>query len=178
MFRAFTLAALVAATTLPALAQSADAQKQQLAQKIVTLWKPELLVMTMVQRPAVEAVQQSKIKLQGTIDDAKLNATMAAIQKDAQSFVDQVTPIALASAQKADTDLVVPMLVKEFSVEELQQIVALLESPVRAKFDGFMPRAQKAIGDRVAADAGPKINPKLKELTESVGTKLRHAAGQ
>jgi hypothetical protein len=177
-FRALSLAALVLVSTTGALAQTADAQKQKLAQRVVELWKPERVVAAMVQQPAISAMDQSRIALQGRVDANRQAATLKDIASDVQKYVDEATPIALEAAKKEGQQVVVPLLMKEFSVEELQQIVTMLESPVRAKFDVAMPRLEKALGEKVAADVGPQIDPKLKAMTEAVGTKLRHAAGQ
>ena len=173
-FRSLTLAALIgAATVLPAFAQSADAQKLALAQKIVVLWKPETMVVGMLQSPAMRTLQQSNGWLQGHVTKETQETTMKAIQIDVQGFIDSVTPMAVESAKKGDTEVVVPMLVKSFSVEELQQILAMLQSPVREKFNAFMPQAEEALDKHVRGDVGPKIDAKIKTLTESVGSKLR-----
>lgn len=162
----------------PAQASSADdARKLQLAHQIIALLHPEQVAVGMAQRPALNAVTQSRIALQGRVGPKKQAETMKAIDADAKAFVDQVSPIALAAGQRANESVAVPMLMKEFSLQELQQLLAMLQSPVREKFGEFMPRMDKAIGDRVAADIGPQVNPKMQLLTETVGMRLRNAAG-
>ena len=175
--------ASAALAALPASAQTAapagDAQKLALAQKIATLSKLEGLVLQrMVQAPALNAVEQSRIALQGRVPEDKQKETMKAIANDVQDWVEQVTPTVREAALKDTQVTIVPMLVKNFSVEELQQIVAILESPVRLKFEAMVPDMTRALGNKVAADIGAQMNPKLTALTEKVGTKMRNAAGQ
>ena len=75
-----------------------------------------------------------------------------------------------------DRSPVGPILAQNFSADELRQLAAIFESPVKAKFDKLIPQLEVAVGDKVTVDVGPAINKNIQALTESVGTKLRIAA--
>lgn len=160
----------------PAQAQPVSAEKQKLIDKVLSLWHVEDSIIVMVQRPAVGAMEQSRIALQGRVSAPKQEATLKEIAKDVQKYVDEATPIAKASAAKLKAPTLTPMLAQNFSEDELKQLIAILESPVRKKFEQVMPQLDKAYGEKVAADAAPAIDPKLKAMTEAVGLKLRSAA--
>jgi len=65
--------------------------------------------------------------------------------------------------------------VQNFSEDELKQIVALLESPIKKKFEQFIPQAEKALGTKVAEETHVAIEDKGKTMTQAVGLKLRAA---
>lgn len=175
LIRTLVVAPLCCLVAASALAQ-ATPQKKQLAERVVALLKLENVAVAMIQRPAIDALTQSRLALQQRVEESKIEPTMKSIAVDVQAFMDQAGPIALAAGKRADVDVVVPMLMKDFSEDELKQLVTMLESPVRAKFDAELPGLQKALGEKVAADVKGQIDPKMKAMTEAVGTKLRNAA--
>jgi hypothetical protein len=161
--------------SMPVAAQTSGDAKAKLVEHILTLWHPEDVVIVMVQRPAADAMQQARIALQGRVTAERKDAALKAIAVDVQKYIDEATPIAKESAKRQLQQTVAPMLMKEFSEDELKQIVAFLESPVKKKFDQMMPQMERALGEKVAEESRPQIDPKLKELTKSVGLKLRGA---
>ena len=94
---------------------------------------------------------------------------------DVQKYIDQASPMARDSASKLVHSTVVPMLVQQFSDDELRQVIALLESPVKKKFEQWLPRMERALGEAVAAQNKERIDPMLQEMTRNVGLKLRAA---
>jgi hypothetical protein len=101
---------------------------------------------------------------------------MRDITNDAKKFIDETSPVVLGSAKKLVPSTVAPLLADRFSEEELVQIIAILESPVRQKFEAMMPEMQKALGEKLAADTRPVIDPKLQDLRQRIGLRLRTAA--
>jgi uncharacterized protein len=178
-FHTLALAALLGAASL-AHAQSApaaDADKQKLIDQILTVWHPENSVILAVQRPGAEALEKSRIALQQAhLTQAKIDAAMKDISTDVEKYVTTVTPIATASARKNLSSTVVPLLAQNFSVDELKQLLALLQSPVRAKFEGLIPKLNEAVGKKVQEEAGPEINKQIQTMMQSASTKLRIAA--
>lgn len=73
---------------------------------------------------------------------------------------------------------VAPLLAQKFSTEELKQLAEILEAPVLAKFETLVPEMKKTVGDNVAKTNGPQIQPKMTELQNRVGLRLRAALGQ
>src|SRR5436190_7891826 len=68
-------------------------EKEKLVQKVLTLWHIEDEAVVMVQRPAADALQQSRIALQGRVTGAKQEATLKEIAVDVQKYIDEATPI-------------------------------------------------------------------------------------
>ena len=73
---------------------------------------------------------------------------------------------------------VAPLLAQKFSVDELKQLAEILESPVLAKFETLVPEMKRAVGENVARANQAQIQPKMTELQNRVGLRLRAAAGQ
>lgn len=167
-----------AAASAPAAAASAplSASKRALLEKLLSLWHPEQVAIVMAQRPAAEAVQSSRIALQGRVSGERLDTTVKSIAADAQRYVDEVTPVAQAAGAKAAQEVALPMLAESFTEAELKELIALMESPVRRKFEGLVPKVEAAVGTRVATEAGPQIQPKLDAMKQEVASKLRAAA--
>ena len=179
--------ALVLATALAALAATPhamaagdDAQKTTLARKVIELMKPENTAVVMVEQRATDAMQQARnVLVQNHVPQDKAAAAMKDMQAEAQAFVDKASPLALETGKKANDTVVLPLLLKNFSVEELQTLVTWLQSPVRAKMETVTPDLMKGVGDKVAAEAGPKIGPMMQKMSENIGVRLRKAvAGQ
>lgn len=166
---------LSAGALSPAWAQSGGDAKSKLIERLLTLWHPEDVVMMMVQRPATDALQQARVALQGRVTAERQNATLKDIATDVQKYIDEATPIARESARRQLANSVVPILQQQFSEDELKQLIAILESPVKKKFEQAIPQMERALGEKVVLDCAPQIEPKMKELTKAVGTKLRAA---
>jgi len=89
--------------------------------------------------------------------------------------VDEATPIARDTAKKQMANTVVPVLQQQFTEDELKQLVALLESPLKKKFEQLIPQMERALGEKVAAESHALIDPKMQAMTQAVGMKLRTA---
>ncbi len=176
--RSFLSLVLVLATAQGALAQQAapiSPEKQKLIQKVLSLWHVEETAIVMVQRPAATALEQSRIALQGRVTGPKQEATLKDIAGDVQKYVDEATPIARDNALRLKEPTLGPLLAQNFSEDELRQLVALLESPVKHKFEQLVPQMERSYGEKVAAESRAAIDPKLQALTQTVGVKLRAA---
>ena len=174
---------LLAALFLCAAAGLASAQtaaapqgKQALVQRVLSLWHIENEAMQMVQRPAVDAVEQSRIALQGRVSAAKQEATLKDIAVDVQKYLNEATPIVRDNALRLKEPTLAPLLAQNFSEDELRQLIALLESPVKKKFESLVPQMEKSFGEKVAAESRAGVDPKLQEMTKNVGLKLRAAS--
>ena len=171
--------AAAAAPATPSAAASAPAAspaRQALVDRLLSLWHVEDVAVVMVQRPAVNAMEQARVVLQGRVSAEKRDRTLKDISSDVQTYVDEATPIAKANAQKLVAPTVGPMLLESFDDNELRQIIALLESPVKKKFEKLVPVMEKTLGEKVASESAAAINPKLQTMTQAVGLKLRAAS--
>jgi len=173
----FLAATLGIASMAHAQGAAPDAEKQKLIDHILTLYHPENSVLVAIQRPATEALEKSSIALQTAhVPKDRSDKTMKDIGTDVQKYVDSTMPMAIASAKKNVGPAAGPLLAQNFTTEELRQLVAFLESPVKSKFEKLVPQMENAVGQKVQADVGVQANKNIQVLTESVGTKLRVAA--
>ena len=172
---ALLLATLCASATF-AQAQSAAADdKQPLVQRLLQLWHVEDTALKMVQRPALEAMQQARIALQGRVSAQKQEATMKDIAADVQKYIDETTPLVRDNAQRLKPQVIGPLLTQNFSADELRQLIALLESPVKRKFEQLVPQMERAFGEQIAEQNRTAVDPKLQAMQQAVGLKLRAA---
>ncbi len=169
----YSFLALLAAIVFNAHAEPDD--KQKLVQRVLALWHLEDSAVVMVQRPAADAMQQARIALQGRVSAAKQEATLRDIATDLQKYVDEATPTVRDSATRLKAPTLAPLLAQNFSDDELRQLIALLESPVKKKFEQLVPQLERAFGERLAAESRAAIDPKLQAMTQNVGLKLRAA---
>ena len=170
--------AALAALTLTTLAHGAvpvPASKQALVARVLQLWQVDSIGQSMLQAPVSDAVQQARAMLQGRATPDKRDAAMSEIVGEARKFMDEATPLAKASADKLIPATIAPLLAERFTEDELTQMVAILESPVKKKFEAMVPELQKKLGESVAADTRAVIDPKLKGLQERIGLRLRAA---
>jgi len=160
----------------PANLPAPDAEKQKAIDRILANVHPENGVIQALQRPAIEAMQKSMIAMQTQhVPKDRMDKTMKEIAADVQHYVEISTPVVTASARKLTNQAVGPILAQNFTADELRQLAAMFESPVKARFDKLIPQLETAVGDKVTADVAPAINKNIQALTESVGTKLRIA---
>ena len=173
------LITVLAAFTLThvSLAQAApDDEKKVLVQKVLSLWHVEDKAIEMAQRPAQAAITGARAGLQGRLTAAQQEAAMKDITKDVQKYIDEATPLAKTAAMKVKEPILTPLLLQNFSVEELRQLVTFFESPVKKKFEGLVPEFHKAYLEKVSETGRPTIQPKIDELNKDVGLKMRAAA--
>jgi hypothetical protein len=149
--------------------------KQKLIQRVLQLWHPEDTAIMMVQRPAIDAMQQARIALQGRVSAQKQEATLKDISTDIQKYVDEALPIAKGNAEKLKAPTLAPMLAQNFNEDELRQLIALLESPIKKKFEALVPQLERGFGEKIASESRAAIDPKLQAMTQAVGLKLRGA---
>ncbi|WP_317204012.1 DUF2059 domain-containing protein [Janthinobacterium sp.] len=156
-------------------AATAPPAKQELVRHLLQLWHIDNIGVSMLQAPVSDAVQQARAMLQGRAAPEKRDAAMSEVVGEAKKFMDEATPMVQASAQKLIPSTVAPMLAERFSEDELRQMIAILESPVKRKFEALLPEMQKTLGEGVAADTRAVIDPKLQDLKQRIGLRLRSA---
>lgn len=157
-------------------AAGADDDKKALVQKVLTLWHIEDTAIIMAQQPATNAMVQAKAGLQGRLTAAQQDTALKDIATDVQKYIDEVTPVVHGIALKQKETTIAPLLMQNFSVEELRQLVAFFESPVKKKFETLLPQFQKTFAEKVAESGRATIDPKIQALSKEVGLKMRAAA--
>jgi len=149
--------------------------KQELVQRVLQLWQVDVLAQTMLQDPVAAAVGQARAVIQGRVPTERRDAAMRDVAADAQKFLEENGPLVRANAQKLIPTTVAPLLAEKFTEDELRQIVAILESPVKKKFEELMPEMQKALGEKLAAESRATMDPRLDDFRQRIGARLRTA---
>lgn len=165
----------LSAACLQAHAAPVSPSKQALVDHVLKLWNIDNIGQSMLQVPVADAVQQARAMLQGRAAPDKRDAAMNDIVGEAKQFMSEATPITRASADKLIPTTIAPLLAERYTEEELKQLIAILESPVKKKFEAMLPEMQKTLGEGVATDTRPVIDPKLQGLKEKIGLRLRAA---
>ena len=167
--------ALAAAAPAPAAAAPISPAKQELLKQLLALWNIDDLGPAMLQVPVVDGINQARAMLQERVQPDKRDAAMGDIVAASRKFMDEAAPITRASADKLIPSTIEPILAANFSEDELRQLLAILQSPIKKKFEELVPAMKKTLGEGVAADTRPVIDPKLKALNEAIGLRLRAA---
>lgn len=167
--------AVVAHAAEPAKAPASPA-KLELAKRVAQLAHSDAIALVMLQRPIADAMQQANAVLQGRVAVDKQAAALKDINEDVKKFLEENIPVVQKSSEKFIPTTVVPLLAERFSEDELRQIIAMLESPVKKKYEALLPEIEKSLGQKVASDVGPTIDPKLTDLKQRIGLRLRTAA--
>jgi hypothetical protein len=150
-------------------------EKQALVQRVLAKMPMENVGLAMLQKPIAEAVVQARAVLQGRVAPDKQEAVLKEINLEAEKVFNEEAPLVRASTRAAVDSAVAPLLAQRFTDDELQQLAAILESPVKAKFEALAPEIQKTLGQSVAEANRAQVNARLTELQNKIGLRLRSA---
>ncbi len=158
-------------------AAPASAAKKELVQRVLALWHVEDAASMLVERPALQMLQQATTALQMGVPPDKREAATRQMQADVKTFLDETLPLVRGRAQKLAPQTVGVQLEEKFTEDELRQIIAVLESPVNRKFQQLAPEMQRSLNDKLVADAKETVDPRIKALTQTLASRLSAAAG-
>jgi hypothetical protein len=150
-------------------------EKQALVQRVLAKMPMENVGLAMLQKPIAEAVVQARAVLQGRVAPDKQEAVLKEISLEAEKVFNEEAPLVRASTRAAVDSAVAPLLAQRFTDDELKQLAAILESPVKAKFEALAPEIQKTLGQSVAKASQARVNARLTELQNKIGLRLRSA---
>jgi hypothetical protein len=150
-------------------------EKQALVQRVLAKMPMENIGLAMLQKPIAEALVQARAVLQGRVAPDKQEAVLKEINLEAEKVFNEEAPLVRASTRAAVDSAVAPLLAQRFTDDELKQLAAILESPVKAKFDALAPEIQKTLGQSVARANQAQVNARLTELQNKIGLRLRSA---
>jgi uncharacterized protein len=167
----FALAAQAQNTAAPAAASSPA--KKELIARILKIQQPAMETMgkALAQEPVMQILDQAGLALNRLPAD-KREAVGKEIQADAKKYIDETVPLVQKRAVAVAPSSVGALLDKEFSEEELKQVVAILESPAYGKFQKLAPSMQRTLTEKLVADTRSQVEPKVKALEASVGKRL------
>lgn len=171
--RKLGLALAIALAAGSALAQPSPAKKAMI-DKIVALQQQGLadgLAASIVQGPLSQLTQAGRGALQQVPAD-KREATAKAMDADLKKFVDENVPYLKDKISKAVPATASALLDERFNEDELKQILVWAESPVSQKFGLASVELQKAVAQKVMAEAGPTMDGRFKTLQASLAKQL------
>lgn len=171
--RALVAVALLAGATL------AHAQtKKDLVAKLLQLQQPaiETAARDLAQRPAVQLLQAAAAALQQVPAD-KRDATAKALEADAKKYAEEAVPVMREQALKLAPSTYGAGLEEKFSEDELKQLIAWHESPVSRKYQQAVPELQNGFAQKLIAQVGPQLDPKIQALQQKMRATLAAASG-
>jgi len=158
-----------AQTPTPAPA-AASAAKKELVTKVLTLQQKaiEQMAQVMVERPALQMMQQASIALQTRVAPDKREAIAKKIQEDLNKYAADVGPLVRDQAVKLGPSTIGALLEEKFTEAELKELIGIMESPVNRKFAQLAPEFQKALGEKLVAQSKASVDPKVKALEQAI----------
>jgi len=155
-------------------AQATSPSKKELVARILVLQQPaiEQTAQAMVERPALVLHQQAGVALQTRVPPEKREAVAKQVQEDLKKYVDEVGPTARQQAVKLAPSTIGALLESKFTEEELQQLIAIVESPINRKYQQMAGELQKALVQKLVAETQPTMEPKVKALEQTIAKHL------
>jgi uncharacterized protein len=171
--KSILIIALALAGATGAQAQSTPAKKE-LVGRILKLQQPsiEAMARALVEQPALELLGNAGNALPNRVAKDKQEAVAKEIQGDVQKYLQETVPLVQGRAVKLGPESVGALLEEKFTEDELKQVVALLESPVFAKFQRMGDDMQKALVEKLVADTRATVEPKVRTLEQTVAKRL------
>ncbi|MEY8876914.1 MAG: DUF2059 domain-containing protein [Leptothrix sp. (in: b-proteobacteria)] len=153
--------------------------KKALVAKMLQLQQPgiEGIGRALVEQPIAPLMQQVTGLIQNRIPADKRDALAKDIQGDLKKYGESTGPMLRDRAIALAPSTIGTIMEQKFSEDELKQLIAWLDSPLARKYQQVLPDFQKSLTDKVIADTRPTIEPRLKELNETITRKLTTAAG-
>lgn len=173
MMKKSLLILAIAAACTSVQAQSTPAKKELVA-RILKIQQPAIETMArgLVQEPLMPLMEGAERALQQRVAAEKREAVAKAIQADARKYVDETVPIVRDRAIKLAPTTVGPVLEEKFTEDELKQIVAMLESPVLAKFQAAGADLQRALIEKTVAETRTQVETKFRALEDTTAKRL------
>ena len=189
MFKAFLIAAALAATTLaqaqtptPPAAPAAppSAAKKELVARILKLQQPgfEATARRIVEQPAAQMLQQAGQAIQQRVpaDKRKSRRSRNCRRMPASMSMRPTRRCATRSPRLASTTIG-PLLEQRLSEDELRQVLAVFESAAFRKYQGLTGEMEKALMEKLAPQARPIVETNARALQQTMARRLDAATG-
>ena len=154
--------------------QTSTPAKKELVARILKIQQPAIETMArgLVQEPLGPLMDSADAALQSRVPADKREAVAKGIQADAKKYMDETVPLVRDRATKLAPATIGPILEEKFTEDELKQVVAMLESPVLAKFQAAGVDIQRALIEKVVADTRTQVEGKFRTLEDTVARRL------
>lgn len=165
------MAALGVLAASPAWSQTPSDKKKEMVARVLQLQVPEI-ASALVEQPAMAMLQQAGQVIRERVPADQREAVAKRIQESTNKFVDEATPLLRERAQKLAPSTLGVALEQKFTEDELKQLLTWLESPVSRKYQQVTPEIQSAFAQKLVAESRPVVDPKLKQLDDSIRAAL------
>lgn len=167
-----------AQTTAAPVAASSPAKKA-LVDKLIALQNAGIddLARTVSERPLLSLGQQAGAALQSVAPD-KREAVGKSLDADFKKYLEEAAPLIRDRALKLAPSTVGVLMEEKLSEDELKQLVAWMESPVRKKYEQMWPELRNSLLQKLLAEVSPTLDPKLAALQDKVVATLRSAGAK
>ena len=164
----------LAALSMTTMAGAQSAAKKDLVARVLKAQQSEIEVVarSIVDRPAMQMMQEAGMHIQRAIPEDKREATGRAVEAEVKKYVDESYPIVRDRALKIAPSTIGSVLESKMTEDELKQLVAWLESPTNKKFQQLSGEMRNAFVQQLLTEAGPLVQPKLVTLDSRVRTVL------
>lgn len=148
--------------------------KKALVQRVLTLQQPALenTAREVAERPAMQLTSAAQQYLQQRVPPDKREAMWTQVQAAVRKYLAEAVPLVKDRALALSQTSLAGMLDERFTEDELKQLVTTLENPAFKKFQQAMPEISDKFVQKLIADAGASVDPKLKALDTSISTAL------
>lgn len=165
------LATLLALGAAPSWSQGPSDKKKEMVARVLQLQVPEI-ASALVEEPAVAMLQQAAQVVRERVPADQRDAVGKRIQESVKKFVEETTPLLRERAQKLAPSTLGVAIEQKFTEDELKQLLAWLESPVSRKYQQVTPEIQSAFAQKLISETRPLVDPKLKQLDDSIRAAL------
>lgn len=159
-----------------AMAQSAATSpaKKELIDRVLELQRPALEAMgSMLAAQPVQALQtQVGPILQQRVPAERREVVVREIEADVRKYLEEAVPLIRAQAVKAAPSTLGVVLDERMDEAELRQLVTALEAPALRKFQQLSGEGQRALSQKLVAEARPVIEPRTRALEAAVAKRL------
>ena len=157
--------------------------KHELAQKAIQLQQAEIesVARSVVERPAAQMEQEAAAAIQRQVPVDKREAVSKSIDVEVRKYLAESYPLVRERALRIAPTTIGATLEDKLSEDELRQLVAWLESPVKRKFEQIGPEARNGFIKQLLAESQPVVDPKLTALDNRIrviSACRRHRAAQ
>lgn len=148
--------------------------KKALVQRVLTLQQPALenTAREVAERPAMQLTSAAQQYLQQRVPPDKREAMWTQVQAAVRKYLAEAVPLVKERALALSQTSLAGMLDERFTEDELKQLVTTLENPAFKKFQQAMPEISDKFVQKLIADAGASVDPKLKALDTSISSAL------
>lgn len=165
--------AAAACTTVQAQQTSSPAKKELVA-RIIKMQQPAIdnMARGLVQRSLAPLLERADAALQQKVPTDRREAVAKEIQADTRKYFDETVPLVRDRATRIAPAAVGPILEEKFTEEELRQVIAMLESPVLAKFQAAGQDIERALVEKTVAETGQQVEQRFRALEDKIAKSL------